>query len=145
MLLKSTKSSQKWLISAKLCHYILCALRSQASSASNLSINALSPCLKGQNNLWTFLNWILTLVAHIMSRKLLRSIMIILVKFHWIEMTLHHFECQMRQRYIQPKNSVGLACVHFLNSVQFTNVWVTFLVFRNSFWGKQNEYLETDL
>ncbi len=32
-----------------------------------------------------------------------------------------------------------------INTVQFINVWVTFLVFVINFGGKQNEYLETDV
>ena len=78
------------------------------------SIFALLPCLIGENNLCIFLSWFMTLVAHIMSKKLLGSIRILLVKFHWIETTLHHFECPTRQDYIQPKNILAPACVHYL-------------------------------
>ena len=92
------------------------------------SIDALLACLKGENNLCIFLSWFMTSVAHIMSKKLLGSITILLVKFHWIETTLHHFECPTRQDYIQPKNILAPACVHYLKRTGIMQISLRYLL-----------------
>ena len=92
------------------------------------SIDALWACLKGENNLCIFLSWFMTSVAHIMSKKLLGSITILLVKFHWIETTLHHFECPTQQDYIQPKNILAPACVHYLKRIGIMQISLRYLL-----------------
>ena len=68
------------------------------------------------------LHWFMTSVAHTMSKKLLGSITILLVKFHWIETTLHHSEWPMQQHYIQPKNILAPACVHYLKRTRIMQI-----------------------
>ena len=74
------------------------------------------------------LHWFMTSVAHTMSKKLLGSITILLVKFHWIETTLHHFECLTRQDYIQPKNILAPACVHYLKRIGIMQISLRYLL-----------------
>ena len=70
----------------------------------------------------------MTSVAHTMSKKLLGSITILLVKFHWIETTLHHFECPTRHDYIQPKNILAPACVHYLKRIGIMQISLRYLL-----------------
>ena len=74
------------------------------------------------------LHWFMTSVAHTMSKKLLGSITILLVKFHWIETTLHHFECPTRHDYIQPKNILAPACVHYLKRIGIMQISLRYLL-----------------
>ena len=79
-------------------------------------------------NLCIFLRWFIPAVAHIMSKKLLGSIMILLLKFHWIETTLQHFECPTRHDYIQPKNILAPACVHYLKRIGIMQISLRYLL-----------------
>ena len=112
----------------RVCIFNIIIFLSHFMSKLDHSIDALLACLKGENNLCIFLRWFMTSVAHIMSKKLLGSITILLVKFHWIETTLHHFECPTRQDYIQPKNILAPACVHYLKRIGIMQISLRYLL-----------------